>query len=246
MSHHHHQQHKHQTKHSNRKNHGHFPPPQRSGDKINYHVLKCRPILNRSSPQVQNQHLQVLLEIESGQHYWMTINIRNAQDKVLYYLDEDYTHSITQHILDAELPQGFTKLESKPGGLALDYIRLQLFDFSQLVGLEANLGEATTSDLEEMLTTQITNCFRFEDARMYVFGSRFDDGERFSSYNLPTGIHDIHMNQGSVGAHTGSNGIYQSGGLLIFYPTEKRWSAVFMKFQTQATKTDEKGNPVAQ
>jgi uncharacterized protein YukJ len=243
MSHHKHKASKHKTQHSNRNNHGKFPKVSRAGDKINYHVLKCRPVINRSSPQVHNQHLQVLLEIESGERYWMTINIRNADDKVSYYLDEDYQHAISQSILNAELPQGFTALDKTPNGISLDYIRQQLFDFNQLVNLNAPM-ESPTSDLEEMLTTQITNCFRFDDSRMFVFGSRFDGGAKFSSYNLPTGIHDIHMNQGSKGGHASSNGIYQSGALLIFYPTEKRWSAVFMKFESQSTKTDESGNPI--
>ena len=105
------------VKHSNRVNHGNFPKPQRAGDVVNYHVLKCRPVINSTSPQVSNQHLQVLLQIESGQRYWVTINIREQSDKVYFYLDENYTHPVTQKILDAALPEGFTKLQSQPGGL---------------------------------------------------------------------------------------------------------------------------------
>lgn len=228
------------VKHSNRVNHGNFPKPQRAGDVVNYHVLKCRPVINSTSPQVSNQHLQVLLQIESGQRYWVTINIREQSDKVYFYLDENYTHPVTQKILDAALPEGFTKLQSQPGGIALDYIREQLFDFGQL----QLLGPDGTSDLQTSLTTQITNAYRFNDARIFVFGSRFTDGVPFSSYALPEGIHDIHMNQGSKPPHDGSNGIYQDGALLIHYPTENRWSAVFLKFESQTTETDDHGNNI--
>ena len=85
--------HRQRPTHKNRENPAKLPKPNRQGDKINYHVLKCRPVINRSSPQIHNEHLQILLEVESGQRYWMTINIRNnGADQVLYYLDEDYKH----------------------------------------------------------------------------------------------------------------------------------------------------------
>lgn len=228
--------------HTLRIDHGHFPQPQRTGSAVDYHVLKCRPVLTRSSPQVQHDHLQVLLEIDSGQRFWMTINIGNPADGVLYSINEHFHHPITDRILAQQLPQGFTKLRSQPGGIALDYIREQLVDFTHLLTPPVAKGAHPT--LADMLTTQLTNAYRFTDARLFVFGSMFTDGIPYSSYHLATGIHDIHMNQGSAGPHAGSNGIYQDGGLLIYYPTEKRWSATFLTFASQATKTDDHGNPI--
>ncbi|MBW4519874.1 MAG: YukJ family protein [Scytolyngbya sp. HA4215-MV1] len=234
-------QHSHRPLHSNRRNRGQFPKPNRTGDRINYHVLKCRPIINQNSPQIQHDHLQVLLEIDSGTRYWMTINIRSGQDQVLYSIDENYQHPITQRILDANLLQGFTALDKKPGGLSLDYIREQLVDLKQMDELQ-KAGDPEDEGIADMLTTQLVNVMRAPDARLFVFGSKFDDGARFSSFDLDIGIHDIHMNQGSKGAHASSNGIYQDGALLAFYPSEHRWSAVFLKFASQAEKTDDAGN----
>jgi uncharacterized protein YukJ len=230
--------------HTLRVNHGHFPQAQRMGMAVNYYVLKCRPVLTRSSPQVQHDHLQVLLEIDSGQRFWMTINIGNPADQIQYAINEQFQHPITTRILDQQLPQGFTKLTAQPGGIALDYIREKLVDFTQL-HVPPPVGGSQPS-LADMLTTQLTNAYRFTDARLFVFGSMFTDGIPYSSYHLAVGIHDIHMNQGSRGSHRGSNGIYQDGGLLIYYPTEKRWSATFLKFVSQATQTDNHGNPLAQ
>jgi uncharacterized protein YukJ len=79
---------------------------------------------------------------------------------------------------------------------------------------------------------------------LFIYGSRFDDGARFSSFDLAIGIHDIHMNQGSKGGHASSNGIYQDGALFAYYPSENRWSAVFLKFASQAEQTDDSGNAV--
>lgn len=196
-------------------------------------------MLTRSSPQIQHDHLQVLLEIDSGQRFWMTINIGNPTDAVQYHIDEHYQHPITARILARKLPQGFTKLPHKPGDIALDHFRDKLVD---LTTLQTATGGSTT--LADMLTTQLTNAFRFTDARLFVFGSHFTDGLAFSSYHLAEGIHDIHLNQGGRGAHQGSNGIYQDGGLLIYYPTDNRWSATFLKFASQANQTDNHGNPI--
>ncbi len=234
---------KHRSHHYNKVNKGVFKQPQRAGNSVDYHVLRCTPVINRDSPQIHNEHLQVLIEIESGNRYWMTINVRNGSDKVLYYVDEDYHHPITGKIFDLCLPQGFTKLDSNPDGIALDYIREKLFDFNKLVGLDGDSNSKST-DLSEILSTQLVNASRFQESRIYVFGSRFTDGERFSSYHLAEGIHDIHMNQGSVGGHAGSNGIYQDGGILIHFPTHNKWTAIFMKFESQAIQTDERGNSI--
>ena len=223
--------------HSLRVNHGQFPIAPRTGSAVTYAVLKCRPVLTRSSPQIQHDHLQVLLEIDSGQRFWMTINIGNPTDAVLYHIDEQYRHPITARLLARQLPQGFTALANKPGDIALDYLRDKLVDLT-------TMQPATGPTLADRLTTQLTNAFRFTDARLFVFGSHFTDGIPYSSYHLAEGIHDIHLNQGSRGAHQGSNGIYQDGGLLIYYPTEQRWSATFLKFASQANRTDDHGNPV--
>jgi len=236
-------QHSHRPLHSNRRNRGQFPKPSRAGDKVNYHVLKCRPVINQNSPQIQHDHLQVLLEIDSGTRYWMTINIRSGQDQVFYSINENYQHPITQKILKADLLQGFTALDKKPDGLSLDYIREKLVDLKQMDELQ-KAGNPEDEGIADMLTTQLVNVMRASDARLFIFGSKFDNGARFSSFDLDIGIHDIHMNQGSSGSHASSNGTYQDGALLAFYPSENRWSAVFLKFASQAEETDDAGNSV--
>jgi len=231
----------HGPKHTNRKNHGTVAQPTRAGDSVHYHVLKCRPVINRNSPQIQHDHLQVLLEIDSGTRYWMTINIRSGADQVYYTVSEDYQHAITQQILAADLPQGFTALDKKSGGISLDYIRQNLIDLKQMDELQ-QAGDPQDEGISDMLTTQLVNVMRAPDAKLFIFGSRFDDGAKYSTFDLPTGIHDIHMNQGSKGTHANSNGIYQDGALLAYYPSESRWSAVFLKFASQSESTDDGGN----
>ncbi|MBA4197564.1 MAG: hypothetical protein C0459_08410 [Chitinophaga sp.] len=227
----------------NNSNRGNFPIPNRAGNDINYHVLRCRPVITKSSPQNQHDHLQVLVEIESGTRFWMTINSRsgNQSDKVLFNVNTNYENPIVQKLASAQLPDGFTALEKKPDGLALDYQKMNLVDMNSFQLVTEGV-DSETSDIEQMLTTEIINASRHPDAKMYVFGSMFTDGERFSSYHLATGIHDIHMNQGSQPPHTQSNGTYQDGALFIHYRAENIWTAIFMKFESQNNNTDANGN----
>lgn len=231
-----------QPKHNNRQNRGSFPVAVRTGSQVNYHVLKCRPVINQSSPQVHHDHLQVLLEIDSGTRYWMTVNIRSGQDQVYYTIDENYKHPVLDKIIAKGLPQGFTPLDRKPEDIALDYIREKLVDLAKMDKLTA-AGDPVQEDISDMLTTQLVNVMRAPDARLYIFGSRFDDGAKYSSYDLAVGIHDVHMNQGSKSPHDKSNATYQDGALLAHFPSENRWSAVFLKFASQAEHTDNNGQP---
>jgi uncharacterized protein YukJ len=63
-----------------------------------------------------------------------------------------------------------------------------------------------------------------EGAILFAFGSEFPDG-----------IHDIHMNQGNPpGRFASDNGTYTDGALLAYFPSQKRWLAVFIAFQSQS------------
>ena len=83
-------------------------------------------------------------------------------------------------------------------------------------------------------------------ANVYAFGSKWPDDGQLDHYFFlqpSVGIHDIHMNQGDT-VQRSANGIFQDGALLIYYPDEKRWVGMFLRFQSQSIHTDEYGNLV--
>jgi hypothetical protein len=47
------------------------------------------------------------------------------------------------------------------------------------------------------------------------------------------------MNQGNTGRFTADDGVWQDGGLLLRFPGDSRWVAVFLAFQSQAWHTDD-------
>ncbi len=53
------------------------------------------------------------------------------------------------------------------------------------------------------------------------------------------------MNQGNPldGPFAQDNGTSQDGALMAFFPSEQRWLAVFIAFQSQSWTTDDNGDP---
>ena len=48
------------------------------------------------------------------------------------------------------------------------------------------------------------------------------------------------MNQGNSGRFVGDDGVYQDGGLLVHFPDQHEWIALFLKFQSQGWHTDDR------
>jgi hypothetical protein len=47
------------------------------------------------------------------------------------------------------------------------------------------------------------------------------------------------MNQGNSGRFTVDDGVWQDGGLLLHFPNQNQWVAIFLAFQSQAWHTDD-------
>jgi hypothetical protein len=47
------------------------------------------------------------------------------------------------------------------------------------------------------------------------------------------------MNQGNSARFRGDDGVFQDGGMILHFPAESRWVAVFLAFQSQASHTDD-------
>ena len=210
----------------------------------NYGVLKGRPIARRlgfgSSP-----HYQVHL-VDDDADYRIAVNVKSKQSpsELLYLIDEHYAHPLVDGL--KELPAGFTTLDRVPGGLALDYIRGNLFTPAKMIPLPFDIP-GPDNDLNEKIDYHVQRALAEEDAMIYAFGERWgpepDTRDKYFGFKPGNGIHDIHMNQGSVEEFQKYNGVWQDGGMLLHLPSEDRWVAVFLAFQSQCWHTDdEKGN----
>jgi uncharacterized protein YukJ len=188
-------------------------------------------------------HFQILVDA-SNVEYRIAINVKSNQQPsdLDFFLDDDYEHPILNHI--KELQPGFSKLPKEPNTAALDYIRGNLFDINNMKIMPTLLG-GPNNDLNDIFNVHIEHAINTPGSLIYAFGSKWgpENNKRDEYFDfLPgNGIHDIHMNQGNVGAHSGDNGIFQDGGLFIYFPDEDRWVAMFMKFQSQFVHTNDPG-----
>lgn len=212
-----------------------------------YGVLKCKAVDRRLGTN-ENAHYQVHATA-NNEHFRIAINVKSqlSPSELLYCTIEHFQHVITSEL--PALPFGFTPLASKPDGQALDFIRSNLFDRGDMVPLAFDIP-GRDNDLNEKLDFYIRRAMDTDDAVLYAFGERWgpEPGKTDKIYGFEpgNGIHDIHMNQGNSGRFTEDDGVYQDGGLLIHFPSEDRWIAVFLAFQSQSWHTDDQsGHAIA-
>jgi len=86
------------------------------------------------------------------------------------------------------------------------------------------------NDLADFFKKRIDTEECKKNANIYVYGGYFDTG---------LGLHEVHMNQGSIERFEDSNGVYQDGCILLEYPGD-HWEAIFLAFQSQSWCTDNK------
>ncbi|KIW31195.1 uncharacterized protein PV07_02863 [Cladophialophora immunda] len=159
------------------------------------------------------------------------INVKSQghPNELVYWFDHNFSHPLTQDL--ARLDYGFHAIGSRDRDtrdLALDYTRtrslLRIPDGRILPFLEDGPDNDILDQLRPILDEAISN-----EAEIYLYGSSFGSG-----------IHDVHMNQGSVGF---DNGVRQDGAFFLQFP-DLHWEAVFLAFASQQIPTDDRnGQP---
>jgi uncharacterized protein YukJ len=206
-----------------------------------YGVLKGKAIEVRLGAG-QSPHYQVRL-IDDTTDYRIAVNVKSQlpPSDVEYIVIERFQHPITA--LVEPFPKGFRTLERKPGSGALDFIRGNLFDRMNMRPLPFSVP-GFDNDLNEKIDRVMQRAVADEAALVYAFGERWgpEPGvkDKYFGFLPGNGIHDIHMNQGNTGRFVPDDGVYQDGGLLVHFPDQLEWTAVFLKFQSQAWHTDDK------
>ncbi|QJP13662.1 DUF2278 family protein [Starkeya sp. ORNL1] len=206
----------------------------------NYAVLKGRPINNRLATGA-SPHYQVLVS-ENGTLHRIAINVRSQDgSEVQFLVRSSFEHPITDQLADLE--EGLHPTESRPGGVALDFIRANLMQPWELKPLPLSAA-GPDNDLNEKIDAYVQRAMSDEDSMIYAFGETWgpenNKADKYFGFKPGRGIHDIHFNQGNPpGRFADQNGPWQDGGLIFQFPTEKQWVAVFLKFQSQTWHSDD-------
>ena len=206
-----------------------------------YGVLKGRAIGAKREEDESTPHYQVHIQAGST-HYRIAVNVKSQMNpsELLFLVDDDFHHPITATL--PELSEEFTRLQSKAGGQAVDFIRGNLFNRLDMRLLPPNLP-GPNNDLSDQIEHYVSRAIQEEDARVYAFGERWGPEDKIPDkvfhFKPGNGIHDIHMNQGNASPHLGDDGVWQDGALLFHFPSSRQWVAVFLAFQSQAWHTDD-------
>jgi uncharacterized protein YukJ len=205
-----------------------------------YGVLKGRAVAARREDGADTPHYQVQIVADTTD-YRIAVNVRSksAPSELLFLVDDQFEHLITAQL--ADLPLGWSPLPSRPGGVALDFIRANLFDRLDMRSLPSSLP-GPDNDLSDQLEHYIMRAIGESEALVYVFGQRWGperQPDKIFGFRPGNGVHDIHMNQGNVPPFVRDDGVWQDGGLLIALPATNQWVGIFLAFQSQAWHTDD-------
>jgi uncharacterized protein YukJ len=205
-----------------------------------YGVLAGRVLESRTEGGADTPHFQI--RVRGGDsEFRVAVNVLSQQSpsELLYIADEAFQHPLVAAL--PELADGFTAVPSRPGGIALDYIRGNLFDRLAMRALPAT-APGPDNDLADKLDHYIGRAVADPSARAYAFGQRWGPEtkpDKIFGFSPGNGVHDIHMNQGNTAQFRKDDGVWQDGGLLLHYPGQDQWVAIFLAFQSQAWHTDD-------
>ena len=202
-----------------------------------YAVLKGRPLATCASAQ-GHPHFQLHLEAK-GDSYRVAINVRSMQEpsEMEYLIKLRFGHPITTGL--SRLSPGLHPVECQPGGLALDFIRLNLFPHDQFLKLPSHQPNGG-ADLNQVLEGIFAGAIADPGCWVYIYGEPWqaDASDRLFRFYPSRGLHDVHMNQGNDPCHLEQDGCWQDGAVLIEQPRQQRWTGLFLKFQSQTWHTD--------
>ena len=212
---------------------------------LHYGVLRARPDRAKREDGVSTPHLQIRAVDESGQPWRVAVNVQSSDgsEVVFWIVDPLVGHPILSSL--AATPSGFNQTVAN-SSTSLDFVKAPLFDWALARALPPS-GSANADDLQDLLSLYLDQC-KAASGEMYCYGAKFTENLHkpidieFGNTDGLHGLHDIHLNQGNVGAHSEDNGAFHDGGLLLAFPD--RVVGLFLAFQTQCIPTDADGAAV--
>ncbi|CAO5191343.1 LTD domain-containing protein [Frankia sp. AiPs1] len=202
-----------------------------------YGVLAGRVRDRRREGDKDSPHYQIQVD-GGGTQFRVAVNVLSAQApaELLFAADENFGHPILPEL--SRLAAGFTALESRPGGLALDFIRGNLFPRAALRAMPS-VRPGPDNDLADKIEHYVQRAQADSASRLYAFGARWgpeSTPDKIFGFAPGNGVHDIHLNQGNSRRFAGDDGAWQDGALLFAFPDQ--WVALFLAFQNQSWHTD--------
>ena len=172
-------------------------------------------------------HYHIVAMDDEGKRFDLAVNIGSIYEKMneivssnlKVYYDESY--SCRKGIVRKMLLQknGITECHKD---LYLDYIRMKLFPHEKMIQMKG--FDVTSIYLTGIIEKNVVQAMNNDDFEVIAFGRLYANGK---------GLHDIHMNQGSVDKFRKNDASYSDGGLFFRNRRDNKITAVFIAFITQ-------------
>ena len=173
-------------------------------------------------------HYHIVAMDSEGKRFDLAVNIGSIYEKMneivssnlKVYYDENY--NCRKRIVREMLLQknGITEC---PKDLYLDYIRMKLFPHEKMIQMKG--FDVTSIYLTGIIEKNVVQAMNNDDFEVIAFGRLYANGK---------GLHDIHMNQGSVDKFRKNDASYSDGGLFFRNRRDNKITAVFIAFITQS------------
>ncbi|WP_071124328.1 DUF2278 family protein [Leptotrichia massiliensis] len=173
-------------------------------------------------------HYHIVVMDDEGKRFDLAVNIGSIYEKMneivssnlKVYYDESY--NCRKRIVRKMLLQkdGITECHKD---LYLDYIRMKLFPHEKMVQMKG--FDVTSIYLTGIIEKNVVQAMNNDDYEVIAFGRLYANGK---------GLHDIHMNQGSVDKFRKNDASYSDGGLFFRNRRDNKIKAVFIAFITQS------------
>jgi uncharacterized protein YukJ len=198
----------------------------------------------REDPPGHSPHYEIWVQADTD--YRIAVNVRSVDGSdVLAHYDPAFTNPTKRDLASlAAGKKGFTALPTGPSGAGLDYLRDELFPIDVMALIPPGVQAITAVTLGNLLDAQIKRAKADQSAVVIAFGEFFRDPGRDSTFGFSPelGVHDIHMMQGNSGSFADDNRVNGDGALFIRF-ADGETVALFVRFITQSTTTDDRGNP---
>ncbi len=207
-----------------------------------YGVLRGAVVDTYRERQFERPHYQ--LHVRAGStDYRVAVNVQyqSPPSELLYLVDDDFRHPMIGML--PSLKAGFSRVQPRRGGLAIDYVRGRLLRRRDMRPLPANVP-GPDNDLSDLLTAYAAAAIADPQAELFAFGEPWGPEhhrpDRIFGFSPGNGMHNIHMNQGNIAAYREDDGTWQDGGLIFHFPAQERWIAVFLAFRSQSWHTHDR------
>jgi uncharacterized protein YukJ len=206
-----------------------------------YGVLAGRVVDRKAEGGTDTPHYQVQVAA-GGEQFRVAVNELSKEhpSELLYLADEAFHHPIVQDLL--ALPEGVQLPPEHARWAGAGLHPGQPVRPDAAARRTGNRARAD-NDLGDKLDHFVERAEADPAARLYAFGQRWgpEPGipDKVFGFLPGNGVHDIHMNQGNSQQFRSDDGVWQDGGLLLHYPAQDQWVAIFLAFQSQAWHTDD-------